>query len=50
LGVKTALVGPITAGSEGHVECPESKPGTRRYNSLVDRGWGSRSNYKQLGR
>src|SRR5258708_23509345 len=26
LGVKTALVGPITAGSEGHVECPESEP------------------------
>jgi hypothetical protein len=26
LGVKTALVGPIPAGSEGHVECPESKP------------------------
>jgi hypothetical protein len=22
LGVKTALVGPITAGPEGHVECP----------------------------
>jgi hypothetical protein len=27
LGVKTALVGPIPAGSEGHVECPESEPG-----------------------
>src|SRR5258707_12430673 len=26
LGVKTALVGPITAGSEGHVECPRSEP------------------------
>jgi hypothetical protein len=24
LGLKTALVGPITAGLEGHVECPES--------------------------
>jgi hypothetical protein len=26
LGVKTALVGSITAGSDGHVECPESEP------------------------
>jgi hypothetical protein len=26
LGVKTALVGPISAGSEGHVGCPESEP------------------------
>ena len=26
LEVKTALVGPITAGLEGHVECPESEP------------------------
>ena len=25
LEVKTALVGPITAGLEGHVECPESE-------------------------
>jgi len=27
LGVKTAHIGPIPAGSEAHVECPESKPG-----------------------
>jgi hypothetical protein len=26
MGVKTALIGPITAGREGHVECPESEP------------------------
>src|ERR1700758_1420099 len=26
LGVKTALIGPITAGREGHVECPENEP------------------------
>ena len=26
LGEKTALFGPITAGSEGHVECLESEP------------------------
>jgi hypothetical protein len=26
LGVKTALIGPITAGWEGHVGCPESEP------------------------
>jgi hypothetical protein len=26
LGVKTALIGPITAGPEGHAECSESKP------------------------
>jgi hypothetical protein len=26
LGVKTALIGPITAGPEGNVECPESEP------------------------
>jgi hypothetical protein len=26
LGVKTALVRLVTAGSEGHVECPESEP------------------------
>jgi hypothetical protein len=25
MGVKTALIGPITAGLEGHVECPESE-------------------------
>jgi hypothetical protein len=37
LGVKTALVGPITAGPEGHVECPESDLQTTIY-SLADRG------------
>jgi hypothetical protein len=26
LGVKTALVGLVNAGPEGHVECPESEP------------------------
>ena len=26
LRVKTALIGPLTAGREGHVECPESEP------------------------
>jgi hypothetical protein len=26
LGIKAALVGPITAGLEGHVECPKSTP------------------------
>src|ERR1700751_6414806 len=26
MGIKTALIGPITASPEGHVECPESEP------------------------
>jgi hypothetical protein len=37
MGVKTALVGPIPAGPEGHVECPESDLQTTIY-SLADRG------------
>ncbi len=31
LGLKPALVGPITAGAAGRVECPESGPANDNY-------------------
>ena len=52
-GSKDAPVWPITAGSEGHVECPESKPANDDYtawlNAAVRSGellriWGSTAN------
>jgi hypothetical protein len=53
MGVKTALVGPIITGSEGHVECPRSEPANDDYtawlNAAVRSGellriWGSTAN------
>jgi hypothetical protein len=37
MGVKTALIGPITAGREGHVECPESEPANDDYTACSTR-------------
>jgi Homeodomain-like domain len=47
MGVKTALVGPITAGSVGYVECPESA--CKPLHRLADRGWSQRRIGRELG-
>jgi hypothetical protein len=48
LGVKTALVGPITAGSEGMSNVLKVRLETTIY-SLADRGWSQRRIAGELG-